>query len=215
MKCLRTSPRFGAIWSKQRARLGPKKAVELLKAGANLLCTPIGTGPILSSSPLVCFFRLAAGEHTAPLRACLLACIPRALSSTHLVGHLWSPARLALNHVARRRVTSARREPDSRFVDGRLESRVVVPDVVEAVVDAAHNRPGIPRPPKSTRGRGLSLTVTRREEDNGLPVVHHDLVTHPERRRRRAAAQRRAERRRGRDVRRGRTRRRRLRRVSG
>ena len=27
---------FGAIWSKQRARLGPKKAVELLKAGANL-----------------------------------------------------------------------------------------------------------------------------------------------------------------------------------
>ena len=25
-----------AIWSKQRARLGPKKAVELLKAGANL-----------------------------------------------------------------------------------------------------------------------------------------------------------------------------------
>ena len=36
MKCLRTSPRFGAIWSKQRARLGRKKAVELLKAGANL-----------------------------------------------------------------------------------------------------------------------------------------------------------------------------------
>ena len=39
MKCLRTVPVTVvrcAIWSKQRARLGPKKAVELLKAGANL-----------------------------------------------------------------------------------------------------------------------------------------------------------------------------------